>query len=79
MGLIGLLAVALIICVLAFTSFKTYFTAPAPEVKKQVQEVTKEHPIDTTTYQSTVDSMKSQLKAASQAEIDHAQEMEGMK
>ena len=48
MGLIGLLAVALIICVLAFTSFKTYFTAPAPEVKKQVQEVTKEHPIDTT-------------------------------
>ena len=67
MGLIGLLAAALIICFMAFVSFKTYF------------KTVKEHPIDTTTYQSTVTSMRSQLKAASQAEVDRAQEMEGMK
>ena len=79
MGYIGLFAAALIICLLAFTNFKSYFKTSESKIANQVAEVAPGQSIDTSSYQSTLGDIKAQLKISTQQEIDRASGLEEMK
>ncbi len=79
MNLIGLLLAALIVCYLGFTGFKSYFkVTPAPQVTNQIKEIAPAQNIDTSSYQSTLSSIRSQLQDSSQKEAERAKELEGL-
>jgi len=76
LSLLGLLITVAIICILAFTAFKFYFKKPI--LDKLSEKFVQEQNINTTSYQSILSSTKDKLQKATQAENEHANEVEGM-
>ena len=79
MSLLGILGAALIICYLAFMGFKVYFKGPELPISPQAKEAAQEQKINTSSYQSTLKDIRSQIDAASQKDADRVKELENLK
>lgn len=76
LSLLGLFVTIAIICILAFTTFKSYFQKPV--LDKSTETFIQEQNINTTNYQSILSSTKDKLQKATQTENEHVNELEGM-
>ncbi|MFH0877866.1 MAG: hypothetical protein V1863_06575 [Candidatus Omnitrophota bacterium] len=79
MSFAGLLAAVLIVCFMAFVSFRGYFKPVRSQDSAQVKEATAGQAIDTSNYSSMLKDIRSQINASSQKEIDRTDEMEQMR
>jgi len=76
LSLLGLLVTIAIICILAFTTFKSYFQKPV--LDEPSEKFIQEQNINTTNYQSILSSTKDKLRKATQTENEHVNEVEGI-
>jgi hypothetical protein len=78
MSYIGILIAALMIAAMAFFGWRGYFQSPA-EVSKNTQAGLREEEINVSSYQDLLSSVKTQLNASTQSEIDRAKELGNLK
>lgn len=75
LSFLGLLVTVAIICILAFTAYKSYFKKPV--LDRLSEKFLQEQNINTTNYQSMLSDVKDKLKDANQKEMEHSIEPEG--
>ncbi len=77
MGYVGLLAAALIVCILFVLNFKSFTKGPQPSTT--VKEAAVSGGINASSYQTIVGDIRGKLNATSQQEKDKLSDLEGMK
>lgn len=79
MSLIGLVFAALIVVLMAFSAFKTYFKEPQQNMTQQLREAAPDQKVEASTYGGILDDARSRVRAAAQRSSDRIEEAQELR